>query len=235
MSGFLSSGIVNATAIPDSVVMQYYATTWSQGDATWVDGANSDGSQDMSITGDVQANTLSDGSDALGFDGADDYGSTTLPSSLEGSSLNSLSLEFALAWDHTNTNYVAGLYNGTQQIMVILNKNGGGRIRFRLDDTNGSSYEFDTQTAINDGNRHNVSFIINDASANDGKAIVDGSEVSLSTTTSTNPDSFTTWNYDFSWGARNIQGSFQDNTDVDIGAIRFHDSAINNQTISDYP
>jgi len=117
---------VSDGAIPDSVVVQHFATTLAQGETTWEDDATDDGSQDVSLTGDLQASTLSDGSESIVGDGTDDHGLVTLPSSLEGASLQSFSVEFALQTTSTATIRPAGIRNNdgnqplTMRIIMML-------------------------------------------------------------------------------------------------------------------
>jgi len=79
-------------AIPDSVELQYFATNVTGGDTTWPD---DNGVADMTLTGNKTDATLSDGGEALAFDGSTDFGSVTLPSTLEASSLNAFYIEFS--------------------------------------------------------------------------------------------------------------------------------------------
>jgi hypothetical protein len=239
-----SSGVAQTIDIPSSVVVQNYATTWSQGDSTWVDDATSDGSQDMSLTGDPQATTLSDGAESVKADGTDDYGTIPIPPELEGGDLNQFSIEFTIEHSSTNTEVAIGCRNSdtNQKLLIFLNSDetlssDPGTFQFRLDDDNSNKLRLapSTNPNLDDGNRHDVSIIVNDASANDVDIIIDGSSQSLNFDVTQSPSSFTTWDTDLGVFVRNTSGTVDNYADIKLGAIRLHGSAINSQTISDYP
>lgn len=232
-------------AIPDSVVIQNFATTWSQGDATWADDATDDGSQDMTVVGDPQAGTLSDGSESVDWDGTDDHGLFTMPPELEGPGLNAFSVEFALQWDHSNTiqnNF--GVRNGgdVQDLFGEINRdeefsNAAGSFYLYLADQNDNILHVApaSNPGLNDGNRHDISIIVNDASNNDVNIIIDGSSVSVSTSNAQSPSNFGSWDSDMAVAARNNGGSIGRNAEMGTGAWRWHDQAISQQTIGGYP
>lgn len=226
--------------IPDSVEMQYYGTTWSQGDTTWLDEKSN---RDMSLTGDFQDATLSDDTEALSSDGTDDHGETTLPSTLEGTALVSFSAELAFEYTSSDFHRLTGVRNtiGGQwfHISVGADANAGldsGNMYVTLDDQDGSRLQFgpSSNPNLNDGIRHNVSVIINDSSQNDVEMIIDGSSVDLTFDTTENPDNFGPWSYNLGTFASNNSGTIENYFDGKIGAIRWHDLAITEQTISDY-
>lgn len=227
--------------IPDSVVAQYYATTWDPGDATWQDDATSEGAQDASINGGPQAVTLSDGSEALGFDGSDDYGLHDVP--ISGAGLNEWMYEFASEWTTTaDVNGYTVLDNNNQLIQFRLNVDANydpdsGNILFRLRDTNNDAFRASISggASLNDGNRHDISFVVNDASAADVDIIVDGSTQTLNINYTNAPTAFDSWNQQIAIAALNNAGSISNHANIEFGAIRWHNSAISEQTISDYP
>lgn len=232
-------------AIPDSVVMQNYATAWSQGDGTWADGATDDGSQDMTVVGDPQAGTLSDGSESVVWDGTDDHGLVSLPPELEGSSLNAFSIEMAMSWSHSNTieNHFGVRNSGNaQDLFGEINRDEGfntaaGSFYLYLADQNDNILHVApaSNPGLNDGNRHDISIIVNDASNNDVDIIIDGSSVSVSTSNAQSPSNFGSWDSDMAVAARNNGGSIERNAEVDTGAWRWHDEGISQQTIGGYP
>jgi len=230
------------TAIPDSVILQYFATTWTQGNTTWQDGAGT--AENISLSGGPTASTLSDGSESISFDGVDDYGLVTLPSELSGGSLNAFSLEFAVEYLHGNEGRV-GISDGTQEFRLQLNSDENfnskdGKLNIRLVGDAGDAITFapTNNPGLNDGNRHDVSIIINDASNNDVGLIIDGSSVGVTLSSSYTDGgitSFKSWTRDWAWGSYNSDGSLSDYSEMDTGAIRWHDQAITSQTIGDYP
>jgi hypothetical protein len=243
LRGSLRNVSVGANVIPDSVVIQYYGDTWGQGDSTWVDDATDDGSQDMQITGDPQASTLSDGADSILADGSGDYGLFTLPSSFEGSSLNSFSIEVSLQWSNDNRNRCFGILNSGDAQRIILTpnddpsgQNDPGNINFNVRDTNNNnlSVAIDGGASFNDGNRHDVTFIVNDASSPDVSLIVDGTSQPLAFSNQDQLTNFGPWDVDCAAWALNNGGSLQGISQLNIAAFRWHDSPISSQTIGEY-
>jgi hypothetical protein len=242
----ISNGVVTLaqTTIPSSVVLQYYADTWSAGDSTWVDDT---GTADMAINGGPSDTTLSDGKDALGPDGTDDYGATTMPASLEGSALTSFSVEFAFQHTLGTAPRVLGAANSanSQAIQVVLNEDeqgnaADGTVACYFSDQDGHFVHFapSTNPGLDDGNRHDVSIVVNDSTVEDVTMFIDGSEVGVSIRqngdTSVHPDSFGSWGVDMAHFAYNNAGTIQDYLDADVGAFRWHDTNISSQTIGDY-
>lgn len=232
-------------AIPDSVVIQHTATTWAQGDSTWGDDDTEDGSQDVSLTGDFQSDTLSDESESILGDGVDDYGDLTLPAEFEGSSLNSFTIEFAIRHSDSDSPVnIIGTRNddGTQNIEVNLNVDNGfntdtGNVRLVLTDDAGDTIvvEPSTNPNLDDSSRHDVTIIVNDASASDVDMIIDGSSLDLNFGTSQNPSSFTTWDRPVALWGWNDGGSISRYWNGEIAADRWHDQAISSQTIDELP
>jgi len=227
------------SGIPASVVLQYFATTYSQGDGTWEDDA---GDANMSLSGDFQEATLSDGAESIDSDGSDDHGLVTMPSSLESSGLTAFSVEFALEFsDTTQASLFGQINNGSQLCLVNANQEAGasfdaGNVRFLLQDVDGDRIDCgpDTNPNLDDGNRHDVSFVVNDAATNDVEMLIDGTSVTLTFGTSEGPDNFEAWDRDMAHFARNNAGTIDNHLDIEYGAIRWHDQAITQQTIDDY-
>jgi hypothetical protein len=237
------AGDVLFSAIPDSVLIQQFATTYAGGDAKWVDDATDDGSQDAAIVGDPTKTTLSDGSEAVSFDGGGDRADLTLPSELEGSGLQSFTVEFAAQWTTTQNRTIATVRNdnGNQIFGVELNINENrnqdvGDVLFTLRDNDLNQLQAAPQTNPNldDGNRHDLTFIVNDSATNDVEIIIDGSSVSLAFGNTESPDNFVAWDRPIPYAAKNLGGTISTETDIEIGAARWHDESINSQTISDY-
>jgi hypothetical protein len=224
-------------AIPDSVVLQYYGTTYTGGSTTWSDDT---GTSSMSLTGGETAGALSDGSDAVVFDDANnDHGLVTLPPSLSGSSLTSFSVETAIQYTNTDQfDRFMEVSNGAddQQLSMSDETGGTGTFRFLIQDLDSNVLEFEPSTdpGLDDGNRHNVSVIINDSTTNDVDIIIDGTSISVNVITSGSPSNFGPWDTDLGISTRSSGGSVDLFMSASAGAYRFHDSAISSQTISDY-
>jgi len=225
-------------AFPSSTVLQYFATSWTQGDATWDDITNT---ANQPLSGNPQSGTLSDGSEYVGFDGNDDYGRITLPSDLEGNSLERCSFEIAFQTTTTSTiSNIMGVAQSGMEWFVEINRNTSfnfddGQIYTYLRDSDGELLggEPSTSLNLNDGNRHDLT-ISYDGPNNEISYIVDGTSYSSTYSSTDNPDNFGTWNQDIAIAADNNGGSFSRETDIDIGAIRFHNEFLTSQTISNY-
>ena len=224
--------------IPDSVVLQYFATEVSGGSLTWPDDNEV---RDMVLTGDESDNTLSDGLDSLNFDGTSDHGLINLPGDFEESGLTEFSIEFALQFTHSDRDSLISHRNDGQELRVRPNEREGfdpdaGNVAFVLEDTSGNQINCapSENPGLNDGNRHDVSIIVEDSTQNSVTITIDGADQPLSFSSQQNPDNFTTWTEDCPIAARSIDGSIDDHFEVDVGAIRLHNKAITEQTISDY-
>lgn len=238
---FLLSG-TRGDATSNGVVLQYFGTEFEELSNVWPDDT---GTQDMDISGGPIETALSDSSQAVGFDGVDDVGETTAPPNLEGASLQSFSVEFAFQTtsEATDQPTLTGSNNDTddQSLLVQINRDEGfsfesGNFIFRLQDAAGSSVRCSPSANpnINDGTRHDLSIIINDASANDVEIVLDGSNLDLAFGATESPSNFGTWEQPIATSAFQFAGSLQQYLECDIGAIRWHDEAIQEQTISDY-
>lgn len=239
LRGSLRNVSVGATEIPDSVLLQYYGTTWDQGDGTWTDDNDV---RNVSLSGGIADATLSDGSDALGFDGVDDRGTITPVAQMEGGSLESFALEFTISWTSTDTNQfilASSQVVNNQVISIRQNTSGAfdddvGNILLQLRDQSDNRLEFSPSTnpGLADGNRHDISVVFNDTTQADVTVIIDGVTQTLSFNELDNLSNFGSWD-----GAEIYVGdSFQgDLGEFNIGALRWHNSPISDQTISDYP
>jgi hypothetical protein len=228
---------ITGSGIPDSVVVQYDASNFTQGEATWP----ADVGPDMSITGDPQTETLSDGSVGVRGDGVDDYGEWTAPSSLEGSSLHQFSIEFGIQFTQS-TVFAMGNFNGDNETSVVVDFNKqenfndeAGNFRFFLRSDGGNNFAVSptNNPNLDDGNLHKVSIIVTGTDpVTDTDIIIDGTQVN----TSAGNDSIPLDNYgqqDLSQAvfAFNNEGSIGRYGDVAYSIIRWHDSAITEQTI----
>jgi hypothetical protein len=227
------------SATPDSVVMEYFATTYRAGDTLWLDDVDT---ADMTEMGEFSKKSLNDGQEAVYGDGGDD-GAIKLPSAFSGASLTSFSVEIAL--QYTKNNDIAwwfGLRNndGNQQIGCRTDYNANdnidnGNIRLDLFDDNRNRLSFSPSSnpSLDDGNRHDVSFIVNDSTTGDVEIVIDGTNVSLDVV-SDDPGSFTSWDYDLRTWARNFGGSIGFRKEGRMGAMRWHDQGISEQSIDEY-
>ena len=220
-------------AIPDSVVLQYFATTYEDNDDTWEDDLEN---QDMSISG-VTSGQLSDGNDALDSDGTDDHGTHDFPSSLEGSDLQGpWAIELAVEYDDDG-GMILGVRNDDEDQLIHWNLLGDGNFLFMLDDNSGNQFRFepDSNPGLDDGNRHDITVIVRDTTDSDAEIIIDGDSVDLAFDSDQSPDNFTTWDRPNAVFARNDGGNITNHTDIKLGAIRWHDQDPEGQTIDDYP
>jgi hypothetical protein len=236
-------GIVLFNPLAAEGVLQYTGSIYSDGSTTWTDDNNV---ADMTLTGDENASTLSDGVASVKFNGTDDHGLITLPQSLEGSSLNAHTFEIAIQTTTTeNFIQICGGRNtdSNQEFAVWFNLDGagnsnGGHTAVDIRDDTGVLWRFgtDSQTSpnLNDGNRHDITYRINDAGNNSADIIIDGNSVSLETSSANSLTNFTSWDVDFAVGASNGGGSIGSYAAVNIGAIRWHDQATTEQTIDQY-
>jgi len=230
--------------IPDGVVMQYYASNYSEGDLTWVDDNNV---QYMSLTGNEKSVKLSDGSDGIKFNGVDTGGIITLPNKLEGDSLLSFSIENVIQIDNDDRARIIRINNSNDDQFMNVSLNQAvsdypqkGNILF--DFRNSSESErvqcsLSETANINDGKRHDISIIINDLSEGDIKFIIDGNEredvvFRLDAWPEGDRDSVSdpdTWDSD-------AQIGFEDEieNEVIIGAQIWYNKAIDSQNINNY-
>ena len=219
------------TAIPDSAI--YY---WDPGNfaSPWTDEVIG---EDMTINGGLSSNTFSDGSDAVLGDGVDDYGTAGATDIF----YNSMSLEIELSTTTTSVDFPFGLLEGTAPgeliYYIYLNQDGNfndddGRFTLFISDGGGiGALAFSYNLPFNDGNKHKVSFIINDAAQNDVDMIVDGQSVTPSLDRANGPNiSGKVSSVNPMYFARNVDGP-QDYFSGKLGKIVHHDEAITKQTI----
>jgi len=232
------------TALPDipaSAVLQYSATTFNQGDPTWQDDT---GTADITLNGGPTDATLSDGSDAIGTDGIDDNGELTLPSQFEGAGLEQFSIEIATQFSHTNENIFFGIRSEPNGQFIHLfanrdenNNRDTGNIQFLLSDQNANRMIVAPQTNpnLNDGNRHDITISVDDATTSSVSMIIDGSSVAVTNGESGNPSNFGSFPRPLRIWARDLDGSVGSFIQNEMGAMRWHDQSLSQQTISDYP
>lgn len=229
----LSGGI----AIPDSVVTQFDPSSFTTGDAAWSDDVRSN---DMSMQGDPQAVTLSDGSDGVEGDGTDDLGLSPMPAELSGSSLTSFAIEFEIQTTDSGTSvhYFGNREGSGQAVEMAANTDASfsddqGNFLIAVDDDAGNNFRFAPSTSpnINDGNRHTILINIVDTTANSAEIYVDGSQVSLSYAAQQNPSSFISWTQDTGWFGRQNNGSVENYTNNAFGVIRLHETSISGPTL----
>jgi len=244
MSFFFSSG--NFDVIPDSVVVQNYATTWSQGDTTWVDDKTADGSQDATLVNSPNSTTLSDGSEAIETTGSE-YGHFPMPSGISGSGMSDFAIEWAFQYSTAQEfDSLWGVQNsGTNQTLEANmdvdgsgnSFNGGFRVRVIDGSNNAWRIAPSSNPNLDDGVRHDVTLSINDLDSQNATLIIDGSEVSLNYDTNQNPQTsnFADWDQDMGiWARHDSSGSYGAEFGASVGAFRWHKSSITSQTISDY-
>ena len=241
LRGSLRNVSVGIDAIPDSVVLQYFATEVNGGSSTWPDDVET---QDMGLTGGETDATLSDGSESLEFDGANDTGDIPVPSNFDEDGMHEWTLEIAFEFDFTgdNEDLINTRESDGQQFLLSPNRDENnatddGNMGFRFDDgTDRFRFSFQDNPNLNDGNRHDLTLIMNDMTRNDATLILDGDEKSITTNETEGPDSWSAWSLPFQIAARNNDGSIDRHMPVEIGAMRWHDEAIEGQTIDDaYP
>jgi len=229
------AGDVLFSAIPDSVVTQFSPSTYSNGDSTWTDDV---GSNDISITGDPQRSTFSDGTNSIEGDGADDFGAFNIPTEWNGDSIEVASIEWELqTTDSTNARWwgVDDSTLNTQRIACFGNNDVGfngtvGQFVVVVEDDNGSRLDMSPSSNpnLNDGNKHKVSVIFNDLTNNDVSIIIDGSSVAVDTEFNGKPTAFKSWGDNMRlWDLNNSSVPIA----ADIGLFRLHDINISSQTI----
>ena len=225
--------------IPNEVVVQHTATGFSVGDSIIPNDAGQN--NDLSLSGDPQETTLSDSSDAVAF-GVDDHGLFSLPPSIENDGLNQFTIELALEYTSSDDNWIAGVATGDQQINIRANTNENfnddeGNFYFSLRDDSDNRLRCapSSNPNLNDGNRHDITIIVNDAGNNDIDIIIDGSNVTLNFGDNDSPSNFIDWEHNMALSADNRQGSIERNIEIDWGAWRFWEDNQESQTIDGYP
>jgi hypothetical protein len=216
----------------ESVVYQWRAEDYSSG-SDWNDTVVS---ETMSIVGSPTETTLSDGAQAVGFDGVDDAGLAAIFSDV---SISTGAWEMAFQTTETDVVLPFGAQEGDRSGYVTLNQDEAantdeGNIRFVLADNDDNSLTAapSTNPGLNDGSRHNITWSF-DAPNNDVQIFIDGSSVSVAYDDQQSPDNFgTVGSEDYGFGARDGGGGTLGNyAEVDVGVWRFHDEQISEQTI----
>jgi len=208
--------------IPDSVVYQYDAGTFATGDTSWADSV---GSADMSISGDPQSVSLSDGSGVEG-DGTDDYGSAAvadiatnqtlgLAFTVSLSSISNFSAFYGVSDDSNPTNRIAalsGLYGSAGSIEPIFV------------DANDNRIEVYTTNQYDDGNIHSVIINKSGNTASDIDIYVDDMTTPVSTSTQSD-GAFDHTNFNQSrnvgFWSRNNGGSISGYIPATFGVLEF--------------
>lgn len=226
-----------ASAMPDSVVTQFDAGTFTTGDTTWTDDVRSN---DMALTGDLQAVSLSNGNSGVEGDGTDDHGLNSMPSELSGASLNSFAIEFSIETTETSdsAHYFGNREGSGQSVEILTNINENfntddGNFLVVIDDDSGVSLRFAPSSSpnINNGSRHTILINVIDAANNSVEVWIDGNSVSLSYAAQNGPSSWIDWTQDTGWFARQNNGTVERYASVAFGKIRFHKTSVSGPTL----
>ena len=224
--------------IPDSVVYQYDARTYDGSD-TWTDDV---GNQNMTIVGSPTKSTLSDGSDSISGDGVDDAGRGPKVPNIIGD--GEFTIEFAFQADINEGDFLRwGTQTGAGDRFSFREHAGdtggdSGSMEFQMADSDGNRFFIDPQDNVSlfDGTRHDITWIIKDLNNNDAEIIIDGQDpgVNVGFGESPHPNNFPNEDMGF-WGVWDGSSFTEFWDDLEFGAIRIHDEAILEQTISGYP
>ena len=238
LRGSLRNVSVGIDAIPDGS-LYYFGSSYESGDDIWLD---QNDRVDMSLTGDETATDVN-GDEAVRFDGDSDHGIIELPSDFEGQDLNEVSIEIAVAFEHTSTDFMFGVANrdeNEQRIGLQLNRDenfdsDNGNFYFQLRDELENRLRFSPETnpEINDGSRHDITIIVEDAENNDASIIIDGSEINISFGSQDSPNDFGEWLLDFALSALNqVNQGVVLNSEQDVIGLGIVPSALDEQKIS---
>jgi hypothetical protein len=226
---------IDVIDIPDSVVLQFDAGTYSTGDSAWTDDV---GTNDAAITGAPQSSTLSNGDPSVTADGTDDHGNFNLPPEIDGLSLNNFAWEIEVQYTASGRMVPLGIRTNDQILLIDLNKNEtfsdvNGQIRFILQDSNSNNIiaSPSTNPNLDDGNRHVILFNVVDASNNNIEIFIDGTSVSLTFNSQNSPGNWISWGNDCALFGLNVDGTVSDFLDGSLGTVRMHDSDQTGQTI----
>jgi hypothetical protein len=227
------------SVIPDSVVVQYTGSTYTGGGSSWSDEATADGAQDAALSGGISESQLSDGAEALATDGTDDQGLFPIPSELDGNGLQSFTVEMALQYTtNEDFDYWFGV-NGTNILAALADvdesASNNGQIRFRLfdSDTNGQTFAPASNPNLDDGNRHDISLIVNDAATEDYEIIIDGTSYAVSIGNDTGTaDNFGDFSNDMGLFCRNQSSGTGKHKTGNVGAFVMHKTNISSQYVS---
>ena len=223
--------LVIPSAIPDSVLLQYDGGNYSGGDSEWQDDT---GTNDMVLTG-GESETTVNSNDAVAFDGTDDYGLIDMEAIDH--SLNEWTLEFVYSSTTNERNRIFGWEDGDNRLGIGPNRDNefdsdSGNAVFRLRDPNDTRLSFDPgRDDLFDGDQHAVTWINDGSTQNGQEVIIDGTEQSLNFFNADSPD-MTAPDRDLAV-AGSDNGPVESLTEIDFVAIRWHDKAIEGQTITD--
>jgi hypothetical protein len=215
------------------VVRQYQGADFSS--TTWPDSSSS--GVDMDISG-ATPTTLANGDAGGSFDGVDDNGQVSFPPELSGAGLQSFGIEFTMQTVSTNSGVdILKTDNGTQILEIRLNEknfnNQSGNLTFLLRDSSRVDLAgtFDTNPNLNDGATHKILWNVVDANSNSMELYVDGVQQSISFFSKESPSNFNNFNFDFTVGAENRQGSLVRFSDISLGTMRLHGQSISGPTL----
>lgn len=232
--------ITDAPYIPESALVQFRGSTFTTGDGVWSDDTSN--GYNASFTGDLQEDTLSDGAAAVRSDGTDDGATHPMPSELDGNGFDKSTTEFAIQTTQTDQAWAWGITTSGSNWYCSINVDQGfnsdsGNFLVFCEDSNGRAFAAapSTNPGINDGNRHDITVILNDSSNENVEIIIDGSNVSVSIDSrgTSGPSGFD-WGAEMGLFASN-SGSLGNYSNIALGIWRMHDTNIDNQTISGYP
>jgi hypothetical protein len=222
LRGSLRNVSVGASVIPDSVVSQYdIINDWSQGDGTVTDSVGSD---DMSITGDIQDAAIGGETGGEG-DGSDDYGQSGSQSI---GTNQTFGVAFTFRLPSAQSATYAGLYGNALANRIIIYSGVSGQngdIQFDISDTNENLLRVYTDATYADDTAHLC--VINKGSndANDIDIYVDDMSTPVSKTVSFN-DAFdhTAFNppVDMAFWARNKDGTIDEHMNITYGVWEFN-------------
>lgn len=231
----LTVKVTDPTTIPDSVVTQFSPETFNTGNSEYLDDIRGN---NMSLNGDLQSTTLSNGDPSVEGDGNGDYGLFDIPTELSGSSLNSWAVEYSIQTTQTDKSTIMGIgEGGDQRILLKINEDvnfntdsGNLLLQFKDDSGNRILVEPSTDPNINDGDAHSILWNVKDASTSDVEIWIDGTNVSLNFRDSQNPTSFFDWTDKMGVWSSNFNGSVQRLYAGQLGKIRLHGSSVGSPT-----
>lgn len=223
---------IEVTDIPNSATYYWRPRSYTTGDASWDD---ENVSEAISLSGDPQSGTLSNGDTAVVGDG-NDTGVVNVQDTA--GYITSSSWEWQI--QHTLSSGRQNIYGGNfsnHVFNVELNADGDfnnqlGNIQFFLRGTAGNTFSFapSTNPNLDDGNEHKVTLTINGSTSSDVNLIIDGSSVSLSFPRSTSWSPPSSWEENFGvWGAYDGSSITSSNA-AKFGVLAIHDSVLSNHS-----
>jgi hypothetical protein len=227
--------------VPSSAVLSYNPLTFSVGDSEWVDRATPE--ENMSLTGSFDAVQLSNGGYAVQpSSSTGNYGATTMPASLEGSSLENFAVEFELEYSDGSTSFsVMGADNNgsSQTVGVALNFNfstatpEAGQVGFILQDNSSNTLygSPDISPNLDDSNKHTIVIDVIDSTSNDVDIYIDGVKETVSFALAESPSDFGSWDVDMVTFGINDGGTYVSYYPGKLGTVRWHDRSIGGSTL----